>query len=61
MENLVNKGHLAEYVKGADKGKNDDIDSDEEPTKMPMNRVVTSVVEAIHASTNLDALTKNSL
>lgn len=46
----MSKGHLAKYVKNAEKGKTDggdNDDSDEEPGKKPANRVVDGVIAAI--------------
>ena len=65
----MTKGHLAEYVKGAEKTKReyDDDDDDEEeeeeeePGKRPDNRLVTSVIDAIHAFISRDAMTKNAI
>lgn len=55
----MSKGHLTEYVKGAEKTKkNDNKDNDEEA---PVNQLVTSVIDAIHATTTRDAVTRNAI
>ena len=41
--------------------KNSGDSNDEEPTKKSMNRVVTWVIEAIHASISSDNITKNAI
>lgn len=41
LEELVSKGHLAEYVNGAEKAKKN-IDDDEEPCKKQANRWPTN-------------------
>lgn len=57
----MNKGHIAEYIKGAEKAKmKDDKDSDDkEPVKKPANRLVMGVIDAIRATTTKDVVTTN--
>ena len=60
----MNEGHLAEYIKDAERAKKKDFDSDdneEEPGKRPANRLVISVINAIHALTNQDMITNNAI
>lgn len=60
----MTKGHLAEYIKGAEKVKKKDSDSDgddEEPGKRLANQLVTGVVDAIHTLTNHDMITNNAI
>lgn len=55
FEGLVTKSHLIEYIKGAEKAKkkySDDNYDDKMPGKRPANRVVTSVIDAIHTLTS---------
>ena len=65
LEGLVNKGHLAEYIKGVEKQKAKtvaaDDDSDDEPAKRPANTLVTCVISVINASTSRDEITKNAI
>lgn len=59
LEGLVSNGHLAEYVKYAEKAKmneNDDNNVGDEPIKKPANRLVTGV---INSTTTRDEITKN--
>lgn len=63
FEGFVSKGHLAEYVKGAEKAKkniNDDED-DEKLSKKWANKLVTGVINAIYATTSRETITKNSI
>lgn len=57
------KGYLAEYIKGAKNAKkddddDDDDDNDKEPGKRHTNILITNIIDAIHASTSRDAITK---
>ena len=61
----MSNGHLAEYINGAEKTKMKDFDSDdddeEEPGKRPVNGLVIGVIDAIHALTNQEMITKNAI
>ena len=59
------KGHLAKYIKGAEKEKAKvtamDDDSDDGPTKKPANTFVAGVISLINASISRDEVTKNAI
>lgn len=63
LEKLVGQGRLAKYVNNTRKAKKKEaeISDDEEPPKKLDNRLITGVINAIHAVTSKDNLTKKSL
>ena len=64
LEGLVSQGHLAEYVKKAEKAKkkeDDDSDEDEEPIKKLANRQITGIIDVINSTTARDDMRKNAI